>query len=177
MIPEALTLLANLGRPRRPPGAGAQHSEPILPDAATASRQLAPLTSGPVTKADLPALRRVQEAAVHAANALLSATPVDCQEINSLAHLSAGRIQLWAQADGSLSQHLAWEDSSVSGHLARRLIEELTGLDPQRWRRCARAECGLLFYDTTRSRTQRWHSERPCGWRERQRHRRASPSP
>jgi predicted RNA-binding Zn ribbon-like protein len=177
VIPEALTLLANLGQPRRPAGASAPQGEPILPDVATASRQLAPLSSWPVTGADLPALRRVQQAAVHAANALLNETPVDCAEISALAHHSTGRIRLSAQADGSLCQRLAWQDFSFSGYLARRLIAELATLDPKRWRRCARAECHLLFYDTSRSRTQRWHSENPCGWRERQRQHRARPSP
>ncbi|WP_414710672.1 CGNR zinc finger domain-containing protein [Pseudonocardia sp.] len=41
-----------------------------------------------------------------------------------------------------------------------------------RLRRCARTACDLLFYDTTRSRTRRWHVEDPCGWRECQHHRR-----
>jgi predicted RNA-binding Zn ribbon-like protein len=38
-------------------------------------------------------------------------------------------------------------------------------------RQCQRKECDLLFFDTTRSRSQRWHAESPCGWLERQ-HRR-----
>ncbi|HYB26212.1 MAG TPA: CGNR zinc finger domain-containing protein [Solirubrobacteraceae bacterium] len=33
---------------------------------------------------------------------------------------------------------------------------------------CERPECRLLFYGTTRSATQRWHAESPCGVRERQ---------
>jgi hypothetical protein len=37
----------------------------------------------------------------------------------------------------------------------------------------ARPECTLAFYDATRSATQRWHAERPCGLRERQRRHRA----
>jgi predicted RNA-binding Zn ribbon-like protein len=57
----------------------------------------------------------------------------------------------------------------LAAALARRLIEELNALEPDRLRRCARPECDLLFYDTTRSRTRRWHAEDPCGWRERQR--------
>jgi predicted RNA-binding Zn ribbon-like protein len=46
--------------------------------------------------------------------------------------------------------------------------------EPSRLRRCARPECRLVFYDdATRSATQRWHAERPCGLRERQRRHRA----
>jgi predicted RNA-binding Zn ribbon-like protein len=72
-----------------------------------------------------------------------------------------------------LQQRLVWDDRSLAAGLARRLAEELSILEPGRLRRCARAECGLLFYDTTRSRTRRWHAEDPCGWRERQRQHRA----
>jgi len=59
-----------------------------------------------------------------------------------------------------------WDDASAAAGLARRLIEELAVTNPGRMRRCARAACGLLFYDTTRSRTRRWHAENPCGWRD-----------
>jgi predicted RNA-binding Zn ribbon-like protein len=98
---------------------------------------------------------------------------VDTAPINALAGGSRARIEL-AAADGRLRQALAWDDPSVAARLARRLAGELAGLDPQRLRRCARPECDLVFYDTTRSRTQRWHAEDPCGWRERQRRRRAT---
>jgi len=47
-------------------------TEPVLPDPATAARQLAPLTAGPVTGADLPSRRQVQQLAARAAEALLS---------------------------------------------------------------------------------------------------------
>jgi predicted RNA-binding Zn ribbon-like protein len=45
------------------------------------------------------------------------------------------------------------------------------GIDLSRLRQCQRKECDLLFFDTTRSRSQRWHAQNPCGWLERQ-HRR-----
>lgn len=174
MSPDALILLANLGQPRRPAGARAASSEPVLPDAGTATRQLAPLLNGPVSERDLPALRQLHRAAAGAAAALLAGAPVDCRALNSLARGSTARAEITTSPDGSLREHLRWEDASVSGYLARRLIAELAGLDPARLRRCARAGCGLLFYDTTRSRTQLWHAEDPCGWRERQRRRRAT---
>jgi predicted RNA-binding Zn ribbon-like protein len=66
-------------------------------------------------------------------------------------------------------RRLVWTDTSLAAALARRLVEELSALDPDRLRRCARPECDLLFYDTTRSRTRRGHVEDSCGWRERQR--------
>src|SRR6266496_754417 len=58
--------------------------------------------------------------------------------------------------------------------LARRVIEELDAIDLSRLRQCQRKECDLLFLDMTRSRSQRWHAENPCGWLERQHRRRAT---
>jgi predicted RNA-binding Zn ribbon-like protein len=166
--PQALLLLANLGRPRRPAGAAAPHSEPILPNSAVASAQLAELVDQPITAADLANLRRLQQAAVHAAEAILAGEALDCVEINALAAGSSARVEL-VVTDGVPRRQLIWTDTSLAAALARRLIEELSALEPGRLRRCARPECDLLFYDTTRSRTRRWHAEDPCGWRERQR--------
>ena len=172
MIPTALVLLANLGRPRKPSRAPARIAEPVLPDAVTASRQLADVIAPPVQESDLPGLRALQRFAGRAAEALLEGAVPEADVLNDLARDSCARIQL-AASSGSLQQQLVWEDVSVAGQLARRLIEELAGLDPTRLRRCAREQCGLFFYDSTRSRTQRWHAEDPCGWRERQHSRRA----
>jgi CGNR zinc finger len=169
--PEALITLANLGLPRRPSGAGARVTEAALPDAATASRQLAALIAGPVTEADLPGLRDLQRAAAQVVDALLAGGLPDCAPINALAGGSTGRAELTVSG-GELRQHIAWDDGSAAAGLARRLVGELAALDPGRLRRCARRECDLAFYDSTRSRTRRWHAEDPCGWRERQRARR-----
>jgi predicted RNA-binding Zn ribbon-like protein len=166
--PQLLLLLANLGRPRRPSGVAAPHAEPILPDATVASAQLAELVDQPVAAADLADLRRLQRASVHAADAILAGEALDCAEVNALAAGSCARIELYV-TDGVPRRQLAWTDTSLAAALARRLIEELNALEPNRLRRCARPECDLFFYDTTRSRTRRWHAEDPCGWRERQR--------
>ena len=169
--PQALLRLANLGRPRRPAGAAAPYSEPVLPDAIVASSQLAGMVDQPVAAVDLADLRRVQRAAVHAAEAILGDMALDCAEINALAAESTAHTKL-VLTDGVPRRQLVWTDTSLATALARRLIDELSGLDPDRVQRCARPECDLLFYDTTRSRTRRWHAEDPCGWRERQRVRR-----
>lgn len=172
MIPAAFVLLANLGRPRKPSRASARIAEPVLPDAVAASRQLAGVIALPVREADLPGLRDLQRFARRAAEALLEGAVPDAGVLNDLARDSSARVRLTASS-GALRQELAWHDVSVAGQLARRLIEELAALDPTRLRRCAREQCGLFFYDSTRSRTQRWHAEDPCGWRERQHSRRA----
>src|ERR687895_616871 len=70
--PQALLLLANLGRPRRPAGTAPPYSEPILPDCSVASAQLAGVVDQPVAAADLADLRRLQRVAVHAAEAILA---------------------------------------------------------------------------------------------------------
>jgi predicted RNA-binding Zn ribbon-like protein len=72
---------------------------------------------------------------------------------------------------------VVWDSRPAAAALARRVIEELAAIDPVRLRRCARRECSLFFYDSSRSATQRWHSEVPCGWRERQQRRRARTDP
>jgi predicted RNA-binding Zn ribbon-like protein len=161
-------LLANLGRPRRPSGTPVPRSEPILPDAAVASVQLADVIDQPVGEADLSDLRRLQRAAVHVAEAIVSGDAWDCAELNALAADSTARVELVVN-DGAPRRRLVWTEASPAAALARRLIEELSMLVPDRLGRCGRPECDLLFYDTTRSRTRRWHAEDPCGWRERQR--------
>jgi predicted RNA-binding Zn ribbon-like protein len=170
--PEALLLLANLGLPRRPSGATRTTVEPVMPDAATASAQLAGLLDGrPVTPADLPDLRQLQRAAVDAAAAILAGEPPDQGPLNALAAASRARVEL-AVSEGVARRRLVWTDPSLAAALARRVIDEIDALAPDRLRRCAVATCDLLFYDTTRSRTRRWHAEDPCGWRARQRARR-----
>jgi predicted RNA-binding Zn ribbon-like protein len=172
LIPTALVLLANLGHPRKPSWAPARIAEPVLPDPVAASRQLASVISLSVQEVDLPGLRDLQRVASRAAEALLGGSPPEAGMLNDLASGSSARVRLIASS-GSLRRELVWQDVSVAGELARRLIEELADVDPTRLRRCAREQCGLLFYDNTRSRTQRWHAEDPCGWRERQHSRRA----
>lgn len=168
MTPEALITLANLGRPRRPPGVPAAFTEPALPSASVARKQLGPLTKHPIADADLSGLRQLQQVAARAAGALLRKDTPPVTGLNRLAQGSRAHVKL-SVTDDQLRQDLAWDDESVTGSLARRLIGELATLEPGRLRECARPQCTLLFYDTTRSRTRRWHAEDPCGWRERQR--------
>jgi predicted RNA-binding Zn ribbon-like protein len=171
VTPEAVITLANLGLPRRPGGSRTRVTEAALPDAATADRQLGALISQPVTEADLPSLRNLQRAAARAADALLAGEIPDCAAVNAVARGSTGRAEI-VVSGGELRERMVWGDGTAAAELARRLVGELAALDPSRLRRCARPECDLVFYDTTRSRTRRWHAEDPCGWRERQHARR-----
>jgi predicted RNA-binding Zn ribbon-like protein len=168
----ALVVLANLGHPRKPSRAQEQRVAPAMPDALTARRQLDGLVSLPVGDGDLPGLRRLRDIAEAIAGAMLRGDQPDLAALNDLARASAARVEL-AIRDGSVQRQLVWTDPSPVAQLARRIVDEVAALDPTRLRRCAREECGLVFYDSTRSRTQRWHAEDPCGWRERQSARRA----
>jgi predicted RNA-binding Zn ribbon-like protein len=168
--PAVLLALGNAGVAVRP----SRRREPCrinqLRDAATASR----LLGVEVSADDLPALRRIQlEAeALCAQIAEGAAAPIPA-EINRQAARAPGCYQLERDASGQLIARLRWRDTSGAARVARSLAHELAELEPRRLRRCQRPECDLFFYDTTRSNTQRWHSEDPCGWRERQRRRRA----
>ncbi|MFI5695855.1 CGNR zinc finger domain-containing protein [Kribbella sp. NPDC051586] len=163
--------LANLGRPRRPARTRTSEAEPVLPDPETAARQLTGIVDRAVREADLPDLRRLQQAASKAADALVAGRRPDVRQLNILARGATARVEL-VVADEGLRQQMVWDDASVVAELARRLIGELATIDPLRIRVCGRDVCTLVFYDTTRSRTQRWHAENPCGWRERQEQRR-----
>ncbi len=88
--------------------------------------------------------------------------------LNRLAAGARAEQTLRIEPDGGLVAELRWQAPSAVAELACRIVTELGYLDPARLRRCAREACDLLFYDTTRSRTQRWHSDTPCGLRERQ---------
>jgi predicted RNA-binding Zn ribbon-like protein len=168
MTADALILLANLGRPRRPGSARERTEDPVLSDRATAMRQLAPLDLGALRPADLTAVRQIQRVAADITEALLDGRPPDVRPLNRFAQSSTARLEL-VVVDVGLRSTLTWADGSPASALARHLIDELVALEPVRLRRCAREECDLVFYDVTRSRTRRWHAEDPCGWRERQR--------
>ena len=51
----------------------------------------------------------------------------------------------------------------VIGTIALCVAELVTQDNWTRLRSCANSECGEFFYDTTRSRTRRWHSYEICG--------------
>lgn len=150
---ELLVWLANLGVPRRP---------------------------GPSTPPDTPpvdvagaGLDRLGDIARSVADDLIAGRAPDGVALATLNDLASGtaRSRL-AWRDGRLSHELDWHDPDPTAAAARRLIGELATIEPSRLRRCAREECGLVFYDGTRSATRRWHADNPCGWRERQARRR-----
>ncbi len=168
-----LVALANAGRPRRP--SGARHPVTMDPfaDPEAATGIVGPLLDRPVAESELDGLRRLAREAGRICERIVEGGAPGAQGINRLAADCVGRAELRVTPAGALEAVVVWDSGAAATVLARQIIDEIGAIEQSRLRRCARPECGLIFYDSSRSGTQRWHSEVPCGWRERQRRRRA----
>jgi predicted RNA-binding Zn ribbon-like protein len=165
--------LANAQADRRPTHAPVAVPHDALADAVGASELLKPFLDAPVEAHELAAVRAVQRAVVALADALIDGSQPPLEALNALAAEEPVIYALERQPDGTLRATLRPKRASPAATLLVGAIRELSGLEPSRLRRCARPECTLVFYDVARSATQRWHAERPCGLRERQRRHRA----
>jgi predicted RNA-binding Zn ribbon-like protein len=83
-------------------------------------------------------------------------------------------VRLDVDGDRTVRPRLEWSEPTPGATLARRVALELAEIDVARLKRCERPACNLVFHDTTRSGTRRWHAESPCGNRERQRRHRVA---
>lgn len=164
--------LANAHADRRPSRARHVVAHDALADVASANAMLEPFLDGPVDAQELPHIRALQRAVVAIAAALIDGSPPPLDALNALAARNPVILGLERHGTGLRATVRPKGAASVPRLLAR-VINEFNGLEPSRLRRCARPECELVFYDASRSATQRWHAERPCGLRERQRRRRA----
>jgi hypothetical protein len=169
----AVIALANLKRRRR------WDTAPRAPfvDVSRASRSLAEagLSIDGLSREDLPALERLADAVSELGDCLALGQPPTSRAVEVITEVASGctaSIRLSASGD-AVQSNVHWRDPDRVAGLARRIIQELDGVDASRLRRCQRVECDLLFMDATRSRSQRWHAENPCGWLARQ-HRRRS---
>lgn len=170
MIDAALVVaLANARAARRPPHARAAVPHDALADAASAGELLRPILEDPVDARELPALRAVQRAVVAIVDALIDGAQPPLEALNALSAREPAICALARHPDGRLHTTLRPKAASAAATLLVAVIRELGELEPGRLGRCARPECRLVFYDVSRSATQRWHAERPCGLRERQR--------
>ena len=168
-----VTLLANARADRRPVGAAAAVRFDALADVGSATALLEPFLTGALSTADLGTLRAVHREVVAIVDALIDGSDPPIAALNALAEHAPAVHKLRLGPDGRLFATVSATRASATGPLLAGVIRELGELDPARLRRCARSACRLVFYDTTRSGTQRWHAERPCGLRERQRRHRA----
>jgi predicted RNA-binding Zn ribbon-like protein len=165
--------LANAQADRRPAHAPVAVPHDALADAAGASELLKPFLDAPVDTQELAAVRAVQRAVVAIVDALIDGSHPPLEALNAQAAEEPVIYALKRQADGNLRTTMRPKRASAAATLLVAVIHELSELEPARLRRCARPECTLVFHDVTRSATQRWHAERPCGLRERQRRHRA----
>ncbi|HLI36025.1 MAG TPA: CGNR zinc finger domain-containing protein [Streptosporangiaceae bacterium] len=165
-----LLALANARQPRRPAGAREWKAPDPFASYPAAHALLEPLNlSQPLAEDELGDLAALADQALAIAEALTGQRPLpDLGTLNRFAEQAHATQVLRASSDGTLHAELRWRASSAVSELARRIVAEVGRLDPARLRRCSRQACNLLFYDTTRPGTQRWHSESPCGLRERQ---------
>ena len=161
--------LANAQAFRRPTHAREAVRDDALADAHGATALLGPFLDEPVPARQLPALRALQRAVATIVDALIAGSTPPLEPLNALAAREPAINLLEPAPQGGLRTALRPKRASAAAALVHQAVGELGALDPTRLRRCARPECALVFYDTTRSATQRWHAERPCGLRERQR--------
>jgi predicted RNA-binding Zn ribbon-like protein len=162
-MPSLFLQLANLHRPRRE-GHEAGDGDRL----AIASLRGAVAQNGSDAEGDLDKLSQV---ASDLADAIVAGrVPLPVGNLNTLAQAAPSFPQLVAEPTGAAVRlersALPAEPTAV---LAARVATELGFADLTRIKECARSECSLVFYDDTRSRTQRWHAEAPCGRLERQR--------
>ena len=165
--------LANARADRRPPHAPIAAPHDALADAASVGELLEPFLDVPVDTQELESVRAVQRAVVAIVDALIDGSQPPLEALNALAAENPAIYGLERQPDGTLRPTLRPRRTSAAATLLVAIVQELGELEPSRLRRCARPECTLVFHDVTRSATQRWHAERPCGLRERQRRHRA----
>jgi predicted RNA-binding Zn ribbon-like protein len=167
MTPDTLLALANLTVPRKPDRGATVYPDPLA-GAATAAQALG---LSHVDAAPVGVLRELHQTIVDLVDGLLDGRSVaaPAARLVELAEPSTATVRIDVGGNQILRPRLEWSDPTVVATLARRVALELAEIDLARLRQCQRPECNLIFYDTTRSGTRRWHAESPCGIRERQR--------
>jgi predicted RNA-binding Zn ribbon-like protein len=171
MTPDTLLRLANLTVPRKPGRGPTIYPDPLAGPATAAHA----LGLRRLDTSELGTLRELHKTIVELVDCLLDGRPVSrpAARLTRLAQPSAATVRLEPGETRTLRARLEWSEPRPTATLARRAALELGEIDVKRLKRCERPPCDLVFYDTTRSGTRRWHAESPCGARERQRRYRA----
>jgi predicted RNA-binding Zn ribbon-like protein len=172
MTPDTLLRLANLTVPRKPGRGPTAYPDPLAGPASAAQALGLP-------RLDIPQLGTLGElhgTIVELVDGLLTGRPVTrpAARLTRLAQPSVATVRLDVGESQTLRARFEWSEPTPAATLARRIALELGEIDVTRLKRCERPACDLVFYDTTRSGTRRWHAESPCGARERQRRHRAA---
>ena len=152
MTPSLFLHLANLHRPRRN---GHVADDVDLRALAGFSKPVATKTGGDAAAR----LDKLAQMASYIADAITAGrVPLPVGDLNALARAAPSFQQLVAEPT-RVAVRLEWSELATdpTAVLAARVAAELGAADLTRIRECARSECRLVFYDSTRSRTQRWH--------------------
>ena len=169
--------LANAQAARRPAYSRTGVRRDALADVASASELLGPLLGMPVAARDLAAVRAAQRSIVAIVDAITDGRDPPLADLNKLAAREPAVFRVEFDPDRRMHTALRAKRASAAAALLVAVIGELGELEPFRLRRCARPECTLVFYDTTRSGTQRWHADNPCGRQQRQQRHRLRSAP
>ena len=172
MTPDTLLGLANLTVPRKPDRDPTIYPDPLASPATAAQALSLPR----LDTSQLAALRELHETVIQLVDGLLSESSIGrpAARLTTLAQPSTAAVRLDAGESQTLRARLEWSEPTPAATLARKVALEFGEIDVTRLKRCERPACNLVFYDTTRNGTQRWHAESPCGNRERQRRYRAA---
>jgi predicted RNA-binding Zn ribbon-like protein len=172
MTPDTLVGLANLTVPRKPDRGPTIHPDPFASPGSAAQALGLPRLDA----AQLGTLRELHQTIVQLVDGLVGGRSVaqPAARLTNLAQPSVATVRLDVGENQSLRGRLEWSEPTPAAALARRVALELAEIDLARLKRCERPACNLVFYDTTRPGTRRWHAELPCGARERQRRYRAA---
>jgi predicted RNA-binding Zn ribbon-like protein len=172
VTPDTLLAFANLMVARKPDRGPTIHPDPLASPTSAAQA----LSFQRLASSELAALRELHATVVGLVDGLLNRRSVHrpAARLTELAQPSVASVRLGPGENGTLQAWLEWSEPTPVATLARRVALELGEIDLTRLRRCERAACDLVFYDTTRSGTRRWHADSPCGARERQRRHRAA---
>jgi predicted RNA-binding Zn ribbon-like protein len=172
MTPGTLVRLANLTVPRKPDRGPTIYPDPLASPATAAQALGLPR----LDTSQLGTVRELHKTTVELVDGLLSGRSVTrpAARLTRLAQPSVATVRLDVGERQTLRARLEWSEPTPTAALARRVALELGEIDVKRLKRCERPACDLVFYDTTRSGTRRWHAESPCGARERQRRYRAA---
>ena len=167
MTPDTLLRLANLSVPRKPGRGPTIYPDPLAGPATAAQA----LGLRRLDRSQLGALRELHKTIVELVDGLLSGRPVTrpAARLTRLAQPSVATVRLDVGESQTVRARLEWSEPTPAATLARHVALELDEIEVTRLKRCQRPACDLVFYDTTRSATRRWHAESPCGARERQR--------
>lgn len=167
MTPDTLLQLANLTVPRKPDRGPLVHPDPL----ASPASAMQALSVRRLNTSQLGELRELHSTIVQLVDSLLCGRSLarPAARVTKIAQPSIARVRLDVGENRTLHSPLEWSEPTPAAALARRVAIELGEIDLTRLKRCERPACNLVFYDTTRPGTQRWHAESPCGARERQR--------